>query len=1017
MKRIVSLIALALALSVCLSATAQAATQEVANFGQGGWRSDDTRDVGGADLVGLYRTNAGKPGQAATEADDLAIAEQLQFVDGPAGSTYGGALKIIAPNDNAAKSTISVVDTGGIADASTLVDGSFSAAYKWYMEPNPTTRTLAFRVGIQSTMWAQSQAGFTAVRSGESAWDLILVHTMDGATPNAWQTPTVDMNNGTWNLYAQAGNGNWVALVGEAPAGGSVEKTLADWQADPVWGPVLFGPGAKATSVQLGLGSWQRQCNAYVDYLVTSLLNDGDVIDFTTDIFVEVGTRLADLQNDDGGWDWPLDDGNPANASPLNTVGPIAKGLAEAYLKSGDPRVLAALQQAGAFLLAKTNNFSPSDGYLAAQLDDIFGGTAYVDHVTANFYDPLAAGTYDRNGAGTLYDTAGYVDLIRTGRSGNSANLAAWDIGMGLVGAAACGADNAPWIAGVKAEIDELDAAGYYDVIGLAGAVYGLATVGEDFDPTSGEHAAASSISDLADILVSYQIPETGGFTYDATSMTPNDHERVQVTAYAILALDELDRGGYRSAIIAAGAYIADVQLTTGGFADSVGGGENNEVTAEGAWGYAVASQTEAVLTLNVDPAPLYVQPGEAFQVTLDVSDLVVPVTACQAIVGYDSARLTATGLVEGNLVDGGPWDDMIYDVFTDGTPVAGEVDTAVGVLGSSTSGTMQDSVVAGINFTAGGTVGATEWVTNVWFRPDVDPEFEATFFSDENAQKVWPSKADSQQIIIDGVQPTLAITSVTQPGRDLFPGSDNALVGTVTITVQASDWGDLDGRPAVTVTDADSNAMAVTDAGDNGADEFYYTVEVSTTTANGTATIDASVSDMAGNTSTDSATFNVNKRQITGTVTFATFSTDVYAVSRDVVFVATDASDTVLATWTETVDFTNDTGTQTASGTYLLTDVPAGVDNLSAKTAWHLRTRNEGVSGSFDGNLQLVTDFTLLGGDLNGTNSVNILDYTLLKTNWYATYDASDINGDGTVQLRDYDLMKSNWYVKGDAE
>ena len=101
--------------------------------------------------------------------------------------------------------------------------------------------------------------------------------------------------------------------------------------------------------------------------------------------------RLTALQNNDGGWDWPLDDGNPASASPTNTVGPIAMGLAQAYSHTADPDHLAALQDAGTFLLTKVYNFSPSDGYLAAKLDQIFGGTTYTDHVKTYFYDQLAA--------------------------------------------------------------------------------------------------------------------------------------------------------------------------------------------------------------------------------------------------------------------------------------------------------------------------------------------------------------------------------------------------------------------------------------------------------------------------------------------------------------------------------------------------------------------------------------------------------------------------------------------------
>lgn len=303
--------------------------------------------------------------------------------------------------------------------------------------------------------------------------------------------------------------------------------------------------------------------------------------------------RLTALQNNDGGWDWPLDDGNPANASPVNTVGPIAKGLAEAYAFTQDPAHRATLQDAGVLLLTKINNFSPSDGYLAAALDEIFGGTTYVGHVVANFYGPLAAGTYDKKGAGVLYNTAAYVQSIRDSRSGDQANLAAWDIGLGLVGAASCGVTGTElqyWIDGVKAEINELDGSASYDVIGLAGAVYGLAFVDEDFDPIAGEHAAAASLADLAAILASYQI-NYGGFAWNSEWVIEDDYdESIQETAYAILALNEVDRAAYIANILGAADYMLSVQLETGGWQnDEYYGGENNEVTGEALWGISIA--------------------------------------------------------------------------------------------------------------------------------------------------------------------------------------------------------------------------------------------------------------------------------------------------------------------------------------------------------------------------------------------------------------------------------------------
>jgi hypothetical protein len=300
------------------------------------------------------------------------------------------------------------------------------------------------------------------------------------------------------------------------------------------------------------------------------------------------GVRLDLLQNTNGGWDWPLNDGNPGTGSALNTIGPIAMGLARAEWNGSDPAFRAALADTGGLLLTKTSNFSPSDGYLATALDSVFGGTTYRDFLTAKFYGPLAAGTYNRNGAGTLYSTASYVQLIRTNRAG-SGNIAEWDIGMGAVAAVACGADPAAWVSGIKAELNEHNSNAYYDVIGLAGAVYGLAVAGADFDPTTGALAAASNLHDLADILAGYQIRAgtgAGGFAWNANYVIPNDNdEAVQETAYAILALSAVDRSEYLSVIEDAAEWLIAFQLGTGGWGNYAGSGENNEVTAEAMWG------------------------------------------------------------------------------------------------------------------------------------------------------------------------------------------------------------------------------------------------------------------------------------------------------------------------------------------------------------------------------------------------------------------------------------------------
>lgn len=255
---------------------AGAALVSINGFGAGGWYSDDTRNASGANLVGVTSTQKGKPGQTATAADDVAIASQIQFVAGPSGSTYGGAVSIDGTSANSGKSNIAVTNSGGFAAASDLLGAGFSAQYQWYGQPNSSSRSLAFKLGIQSTAFGsgagQSQNGFTATRSGEQIWDLVLVH-VPSSSDYTWSTVNLDHDTGTWALYRQAGNAFF-----SAPG---VAKTLDDWALDATFGSLLFGAGAEVTSVQFGLGSSQRNSIAFLDYLQTSLLNGGDVIDFT----------------------------------------------------------------------------------------------------------------------------------------------------------------------------------------------------------------------------------------------------------------------------------------------------------------------------------------------------------------------------------------------------------------------------------------------------------------------------------------------------------------------------------------------------------------------------------------------------------------------------------------------------------------------------------------------------------------------------------------------------------------
>jgi hypothetical protein len=260
---------LAAVAAAALPVASHAATVTVGAFGDAGWKSDDTRNGGGTHLVGQNYTHAPLPGATPSAAHDAEIATRILFQDAataPAGSD-GGAVQFSTENPSA-KATLSTIDTAA-GFAADNWRGAFDATYVWQGVNKP----MAFKIGVQSTNWAASQTGFTATRSGESTWDLVLVHIPGGAM-GVWNTTTLDHDTGSWDLFDQSGNPYYTT-----PNGAGGPKTLDQWAADPTYGSVLFGTGVKVTNIQFGLGSGDTGSN-YVDYLETNLLNGGERVNF-----------------------------------------------------------------------------------------------------------------------------------------------------------------------------------------------------------------------------------------------------------------------------------------------------------------------------------------------------------------------------------------------------------------------------------------------------------------------------------------------------------------------------------------------------------------------------------------------------------------------------------------------------------------------------------------------------------------------------------------------------------------
>jgi hypothetical protein len=292
--------------------------------------------------------------------------------------------------------------------------------------------------------------------------------------------------------------------------------------------------------------------------------------------------RLIQLQNNDGGWDLPLTNGDPNTGSNPETFAPVAMGLARAYNQINDSNMLPALQKAKTFLLNKADNFTVADGALAAELDNIVGGTGCTDHVAANFYDKLATGTYYDAFSSLTHDTASYIQYQRDLRASEMrANMATWDMGLGLYSAYVVGANTTPWLAALKAEIDELNDSQDYDILGLGGAIFGLGSTDEDYDPQTGWQQAASGANDMAANLTGYQL-STGGFTWNSAFMQEGiGNEMLQETAYALLGFNEVDKLTYFAVISNANIYLQTVQMASGGWQNYDPAGEDNLTTGE----------------------------------------------------------------------------------------------------------------------------------------------------------------------------------------------------------------------------------------------------------------------------------------------------------------------------------------------------------------------------------------------------------------------------------------------------
>ncbi len=235
-----------------VAGSAVAATVNVNALGaSSGWYADDVRTSAGVYLNG---TNSSfqpyfQGALAPSTASDALIAQQLYFTD--SGSASGGGSGVMVMDGTSANNGKTSVRYYGNGTGIGTLNSSFTSTFRWYMDPYPTSRTVALNLSV--------------VGSDAKIYSLSWLGT--GAQMNAWNTFSVNASTDGWRIY---GNG--------APGNTGSSFTLSTLLADATYGSILSG--ANVLGQGFNIGSSQRNCRVGIDWLESTLINDGDRVDF-----------------------------------------------------------------------------------------------------------------------------------------------------------------------------------------------------------------------------------------------------------------------------------------------------------------------------------------------------------------------------------------------------------------------------------------------------------------------------------------------------------------------------------------------------------------------------------------------------------------------------------------------------------------------------------------------------------------------------------------------------------------
>jgi len=510
--------------------------------------------------------------------------------------------------------------------------------------------------------------------------------------------------------------------------------------------------------------------------------------------------HLVATQCANGGWNWAVE---TCAATYYNLNGPIGRGLIDAYGYTSDPTHLAAAVKAGNYELTSTytnGEYRGSSGSASFlyKLSQTSGNPTYSNWAAVEFFDELTNGTYGPDNR----DTAGWIALVQTGRSGSQINLRPWDFA------------ELPWVAGIignpdsttppdgvsqqtmflNAVLDGLNTLDrtapdsvWWDMIGLAGGVQGLALNGTTSFPAINAPKFApidglTTLQALADVLAGYQNAD-GSWYWSSNLAAPTaDDQDTQTTAYAVMALvaaDPLVASNYSAQIAKGRDWLRSMQRVDGSFyiAGNYPPDRYPEINGEATGGLAPDPCSENKLVFEVPIDARCVKSGETVTVELWQRNLQVPVRGFQAFAQFDSTALTNTG----HTLTTTP-----YPLSTLNNVTGNNIDLAAGVNYGSPA-IQYDALLATLTFTAG----AAEGSTVVSFRYH-DPVSQ---FTGAEGQAVPTCLVQSATILIDNTAPVITCPADALVGCDASTHPDDTGYATAT--------DNLDDNPAVTYADS----------------------------------------------------------------------------------------------------------------------------------------------------------------------------------------------------------------------